>query len=583
MKLSKISFFICAVLIFCSGSLFYPRWEKSQGKAQLSWDGYYWYLPSVFIYNDIKGQGFKDRLLQKYQPIPPNDFQYGFKVIGSNHYVIRYTMGTALLEAPFFLLAHVIAKFSGYPADGFSPPYQFMIYLGGIFFSLLGLWHLRKLLLFYYSDVTVFFTLLILVFGTNYLNYAGIDVGMTHTWLFTLYVFLLLNTHYYYQTFERKYILRSGLLIGMLTLVRPPEIISILIPLLWGLNTLRFHAMKERTILFYKQWKSFVMSMAICASVIALQFLYWKYATGKWYVYTYRDQGFSWLHPHVKLYALNYQSGWLTYTPVMLFALIGLLVFIVRGKNKVAIICLILVNYYIVSAWDAWDYGGRAMIQNYPLLLFPLAALLDLLTRKKFLFILTAPLLLLCSYFNLWWTYQAHAGNLTNSFPGTKAYYKATIFRYNVPLEIQKLRDNEDLFLAKIKTPTTLYTNSFDETFADGNLTILQDKQEHLYFMCRGNKYKWLRAAADIHIDRKENNVYLMTQFIVRLKMGKVIIQENRIRLQRFLDQGETKNISLDIKVPTVAYDNIEILFRNENNGALPCYIDNITVIGFNE
>ncbi|MBX9449464.1 MAG: hypothetical protein KL787_07005 [Taibaiella sp.] len=176
---SKWSLFACILLLVSAGSLFYPRWQKTHGEAQLSWDagGYYWYLPSVFIYKDLKHQSFKDSVLRQYHMTPPEDFQYGYLHEASGNYVLRYTFGMALMEAPFFFIAHSAAASLGYPADGFSVPYQFMIYLGGILMAVIGLIYLRKLLLYYFKDSTVAITLLLLVFGTNYLNYAGIDAG----------------------------------------------------------------------------------------------------------------------------------------------------------------------------------------------------------------------------------------------------------------------------------------------------------------------------------------------------------------------------------------------------------------------
>lgn len=579
---SKCVFILCAALIVCSGSFFYPRWKKSGGEAQLSWDagGYYWYLPSIFIYHDLKGQHFKDSILQQYQPTPPDDFQYAFKQQSGN-YVIRYTMGTALLEAPWFFVAHAIARPMGYPADGFSKPYQFMIYLGGVLFTLLGLGYLRKLLRLYFSDTVTGITLFLLVAGTNYLNYGGIDVGMTHCWLFTLYVFIFLNTHYYYETLQRKYVLRLAALIGLAALVRPPEIISIIIPVCWGMNRLTIPAIKERLLFFRKQLPQLVPAIIITLLILILPFCYWKYASGHWFIYTYQEQGFSWFAPHFKQYALNYQCGWLLYTPLMFFALAGIIPFIRSGSNKVAILLLIAVNYYIVAAWDAWDYGGRAMIQNYPALLFPLATLIDFLLRKKIRILLFAPLLVLVTYFNIWWTYQAHRGTLIGSAPATQAYYFATIFRYNLPLEIQKLRDNKDLYTKVVQNPVILYPAKAD-TISMGPIIVAEGKQSSLSFPVT-QKYKWIRASADVHIDQKERNVWFMTHYTVRLKKGNDVIKENSIRLQRLLNEHETKNIAIDVKVKYNTYDNIELLFYNENNGAQPCTITNIKAIGFDQ
>ncbi len=74
-----------------------------------------------------------------------------------------------------------------------------------------------------------------------------------------------------------------------------------------------------------------------------------------------------------------------------------------------------------------------------------------------------------------------------------------------------------------------------------------------------------------------------MTLFIVRLKKGDATLQENFIRLQRLLHDGETQNIRVDVRTRHQDYDTIEILFRNDNGGKLPCVIDNLKVIGFNE
>ncbi len=129
-----------------------------------------------------------------------------------------------------------------------------------------------------------------------------------------------------------------------------------------------------------------------------------------------------------------------------------------------------------------WDYGGRAMVQSYPVLLFPLASLMQFIAHKKIRIFFAAPVLLLFTYFNLWWTWQAHKGTLIGSVPATSSYYWATILRYNLPLEIQKLRDNKDLFTSGIKHPVLLYSNAFDSLNDKGNIEIADNKQDSFSF-----------------------------------------------------------------------------------------------------
>ena len=265
---------------------------------------------------------------------------------------------------------------------------------------------------------------------------------------------------------------------------------------------------------------------------------------------------------------------------MMLLAIIGIFSFLKNGKNKVAILVLIVINYYIVSAWDAWDYGGRAMVQSYPILIFPLASLLQFITKKKLLLFLITPVLLIIIYFNLWWTYQAHRGSIISSIPVTSSYFWTTIFRYNVPLETQKLRDNEFMFTKLIQNPVLLYFNDFE--LENGMGTVDLDTEQSFTFAKPQQDFKWMRASADIHISQKEWNVWRMTQFIVRLKQDEKLIQESYIRLQRLFNDGESKNITIDIKVQNKDYNQVEILFRNDNDGTIPCTISNLKVIGFN-
>src|SRR4051812_14407881 len=121
-RTNRLSHYVCicciAVMAFTS-FVYYPRWNKPGIEATISWDvsGYYWYLPSIFIYKDLKHQEFKDNILHKYQPT--GDFQQGFQLPDGN-YVMKYASGMAVMFLPFFAAGHLAAGMFGYPQDGFS-------------------------------------------------------------------------------------------------------------------------------------------------------------------------------------------------------------------------------------------------------------------------------------------------------------------------------------------------------------------------------------------------------------------------------------------------------------------------------
>lgn len=405
--------------------VFDPKWKNEAGESSLGWDAstYYWYLPATFIYKDIKQQKFGDSIIAKYHFTPA--FEQSF-VHESGNRVITYSSGMAYVQAPAFFIAHALAGPLGYDADGFSMPYQVAVQLWGLLGAIVGLWFFRRLLLYYFSDTVTAITLLLLVVGSNYLNYAAIDVTLTHSWLFTIYVFLLLNTRLFYIQPSYRYAIRIGLLTGLAILIRPSEVVIAIVPLLWGMESISFPTIRSRFSFIFSQLKYYLAAIACTITVGSLQVMYWLYVTGKPLVYSYDDKTFSWLHPHFFDYTLSYRSGWLVYTPLMFFVFIGLVLFLLRGRNKVAVISFFLLNYYIIAAWDVWWYGGmggRPMVQGYAISFFIVATLVDGLLKTKWIKWPVFAAMAITCYVNIWFTYNAHStGGLYDPGGMSKAY-----------------------------------------------------------------------------------------------------------------------------------------------------------------
>lgn len=594
---SRYTFILCAAIMCYASFFFYPRWKNGGSEATISWDvsGYYWYLPSLFIYQDIKHQSFKDEVLKKYIPTNnPTDFQQAIK-LDNGDYVMKYAGGMAVMYLPFFTAAHLLAGPLGYPKDGFSPPYQFAIQFAGLLVSLMGLLYLRKLLLLFYEDKVVAIVLIILVAGTNFLNYGAIDCGMSHCWLFTLYVFLLLNTHYFYQSFRLKYALRIGLLVGLAALTRPSDLLSVLIPLLWGLDRISLKAIKDRIILYLKNSQALMLAGVAGALVVSIQLIYWKYATGHWLYYSYeQNQHLYFRSPNFFNYTFSYRSGWLTYTPIMILSFAGLIPFAIKGRNRVAIIAFFVLNYYVVCSWNIWWYGGRAMVQSYPVLMFPMAALVEACLNRKILLALLTPLALVFIYFNIWVTYFFHKGTLYDPEVMTEAYFLRAAGRWNVPDYVALLKENPELYEGKPEHKQLLYRNNFE---ADTSSRIVVNEQyggksiELTYQHQNSPVYKfpfnapaadWLKVTATFRCIGKEGNVWNMAQFVVRLMNKGSIVKENMVRVHRMLHDWDRKEVPLYMKLPETAYDSVNILFWNGNSDKT-IWIDHIEASAFNE
>ncbi|MBP6455263.1 MAG: hypothetical protein KA275_00930 [Chitinophagaceae bacterium] len=590
--ISKYCLIFIYIFLLLSALLYFPRWNEKKTEATLSWDvsGYYMYLPAIFIYEDIKKCSFSNQIIKTYTPSP--QFDHAFIHEKSGNYVMKYSCGMAILYSPYFFIAHTYCIITNsFPADGFSFPYQLSIGIGMLLYAFIGLYFLRKILLYYYSDKIVAIILSCIFFGTNYLNYSIVDQAYTHISLFAIYTLIIYLSIKFYQNPKIKTTVLIGLLCGLATLIRPSEIICILIPLLWEINT--WIDFKNRCIFFIQQKKYYLIALFFFSSVVFIQLFYWYIISGEWIIYSYQDQGFNFLHPHTIDFCFSAKCGWLRLYPIMILPFLGLYVFAKKGENKIAVLSFFLLNFYIVTSWNIWDYGGtcgRAMIQSYPILAFPMASFLKKILKHQIGKILFSTFFLLCIYLNIWWTHNAHLGSVqVNEM--TAAYYWRVLGRWKINDDDKKLLDNKYSYSGKIKNSKVLFSTDFEKDSAKNiilkneNNKVLQlresEKTSKNYFIENNQNIKtWIRAFAHFSIGQKEWNTNNQTQFTIIFYNNNEIIQQNYIRVQRLMWDGENKEIYVDAKKPEKAFDKINI-FINNMDSKLPIEIDNLKVITF--
>jgi hypothetical protein len=130
----KVAFFVIFLFITfrCANE---TRIRNDQWKSVIVSDarGYYAYLPTFFIYHDWS----YDFLKKREQPL------FGYASCDYIRYVDgrpvnQYPVGTALLQSPFFLMAHGYEQITHGQGDGFSKSYQVSIVLASVFYLLLG-------------------------------------------------------------------------------------------------------------------------------------------------------------------------------------------------------------------------------------------------------------------------------------------------------------------------------------------------------------------------------------------------------------------------------------------------------------
>ncbi len=344
----------------------------------LCWDvfGYSQYLSSFFIYEDIKNPEELCKIDSVYQPTG-NEYGYGRHCTDTtcNAYAFKYTMGNAVMMAPFYLTAHYITLATkSFPADGYSEPYQFAVAMSAFFWTLLGMIVLALLLRRWFTPVVTGITLLLVALGTNYFYYASLENGMTHIPSFFCFAAALLSMFLWFKKRTWKHAALFGLATGMIALIRLPDLIFGIIPAILFIKEFLKPGKEERIKLLMQAF----VAAAIIFLMFSLQMIYWKYVSGSWFHYSYQEEKIYLNNPHLMEGLFSYKKGWFLYTPVMLFAVAGILIVIKQMKwVGISILLFLAINIYVVFSWQTWWYGGsfgaRCMIQSYAVLAIPLA------------------------------------------------------------------------------------------------------------------------------------------------------------------------------------------------------------------
>lgn len=330
--------------------------------------GYYVYLPAFFLY-DFDPHKFPENIDLK----TGNGFRLDLK---NNKVRTKYPCGTAVLQAPFFLLANALAPVFSFNRDGFAPVYHWALYISAVTYLLIALIFLRKVLLKYLPLKVTYITLFALFSGTNLFYFTIDSCAASHIYSFFLFsVFLYLTVGVIRQ---KKIIplqmIMISIIAALIILVRPVNVIFLFIIFFIGIKNSE-DLIKRMKKLF--TLKNVCIFLVISFLIFLPQFLYWNYAEGKFLVYSYKGESFTnWHSPKIIEVLFAPRNGWLLYNPLHLFALAGILILMKREWKRFVIIPVILIiATYIFASW--WDYGfgcsigHRCYVEYYAMLSIP--------------------------------------------------------------------------------------------------------------------------------------------------------------------------------------------------------------------
>ncbi len=605
---------LVAVAAIASGFYCHAPWNRHIVFGGDCW-GYYAYLPATFIHHDLDNLEETFAASARNGCAAPNLAATGLvhEVIPGK-VVLKYSSGIAYMYAPFFGLAHAMARWWGFAPDGWSLPYLLLANISCLVYVFAGLWLLGKLLQRLFSPAIAALAILTLALATNLFFFTVSSPAMAHGYLFFWFCGLVYATHHFYEKKQWKHALVIGLSCGMITLSRPSEIFCVLIPLLYGISGSR--GISER-IEFLRQHARKVWSAAgLFLLPLLPQMIYWKWTSGKFLFYSYGNESFDFLHPHILGGLLDFKNGWFIYTPVMWLAVIGL-IFLWKDKNwRLPVYAFLPPFIYVTYSWWCWNYingfGSRPMIDVYPLLAIPFCYTMQWLLKQRAGKIALALLLLFFTGLNLFQTWQFKQGILWTEV-ASKAYYLSTFGKTGLDWNAMVAFDSHEMqpdsnHLLKIKN---LHFNDFESPTDSNYVTDIVHGGKYAFLLSGKTEISpiyevpldesgirpgdWIRISAWCRNEQKTSDWYRMNLLVARFRKGEKIQRERFLRIENKVasdvlnlwggNTGKWGYLSFYAQVPTLNIrrsDNMQVFLRRAT-GNVPVYVDNLKVEAFRE
>jgi hypothetical protein len=323
---------------------------------------YYVYLPSWFLYHDMTLASVADDCCGGEFPASTAIVRWP----GTNRWVNAHPIGVAVMQTPFFGIAHALTRWTNLSPDGFTLYYQHAAGIAGLFWTVAGLWILGEVLRRHFSAAVTVATLVTILFGTNLVHYAVFDSSYSHAYSFFLFAAFLAVAERWNRDTRLSTAVAAGLVAGLIVLVRHT-------------NALLF-------VCFAPALRTDARRLALAAAtflvVIAPQLAIYDQATGRPIVSSYGELGFNFTSPRIIGVLFSTQKGLFFWSPVLLLACAGFVI-LLRSRSSArrfvvpSLVFLALDTYVIASWWD-WQFGGsfghRGFVDALPLFAVGLAA-----------------------------------------------------------------------------------------------------------------------------------------------------------------------------------------------------------------
>ena len=289
-----------------------------------------------------------------------------------------FSVGPSLLWLPFYAVGDVVARIGGGTEQGYSPAHIRAAMLGSLFWGVLGLLLVYRLLRELFAPSAAFWTAFLLLYATFLYWYLIFEPLMSHAGSFFCAALVLFVWWGGRRDLGWRRAAALGLVTGLAATLRWQNGVLLLLPALTLLGSLRRTPRRSS------------LTGALVLGAFALgalpQLLAWKAIFGS-YLLADPPHGADFLrldHPFLLQTFFSSRHGLLYWTPVLWGGFLGYLV-LLRRRPRLALALLLplaVMSYVNACSGDWWaggSFSNRRFDSVLPLLALGLGASLDVL------------------------------------------------------------------------------------------------------------------------------------------------------------------------------------------------------------
>jgi hypothetical protein len=316
----------------------------------------------------------------------------------TNHLDNHFTVGPAILWAPFLIVAHVgvlIARALGsnVVADGFSGPYRFAMALGTAVYGFLGLMLAMRLAAKFVGERWAFLATVAIWWASSLPVYMYFNPSWSHAHsAFMVALFLWFWQETRTNRSALQWIVLAAIAGLMLNVYYPNAMVLVVLAVeavpqyfaaLRGMQS-RERGIGPSVLLLVMNHVLFAVVMIAC---LLPTFVSRYVVYGSPFESGYGSlKDWAWRSPYFLAVLFSSEHGLLVWTPVIALSCIGVVIFALREPRVGgAILAAMLAFYFFIACYPDWagisSYGNRFFVSLTPIFVIGLSVLFDRVAR----------------------------------------------------------------------------------------------------------------------------------------------------------------------------------------------------------